>query len=102
MEMNESRASGGSPFKQMESRIKMQQKQTYNSIQHEKTIEMLSRINNEKMRRQEKIVHEMKKKQEKEIQKLVEIENNKSHLQLHRQSRANPLLKFNTKEIENL
>lgn len=61
---------------------------------------MLARLNKEKLRRQERIVEDMKKKQEKELQKLNEMEN-KSHIQLTRHDRQ-PLIKFNTKESENL
>jgi hypothetical protein len=48
----------------------VQQSRVYNAGQHEKTIEMLSRLNNEKIKRQERIVHDMKRKQEQEIKKL--------------------------------
>ena len=52
-----------------ESRLKKQDN-SYNVAQHEKTVEMLSRLNGEKMKRQERAVMEMKRKQEAEIRKL--------------------------------
>lgn len=54
----------------IESRITFKQNNAYNVMQHEKTMEMLSRLNNEKMRRQEKMVNELRKKQEMEIRNL--------------------------------
>ena len=41
---------------------------------------MLTRINNEKLKRQERIVNQMKQKQESELKKVQEIERNKSKI----------------------
>ena len=61
------------PLRQADSRARIQQQQAYNPSQHEKTLEMLGRLNNEKLRRHEKIVDSMKRKQQLEMDKLVQI-----------------------------
>lgn len=63
-------------------------------------MEMLTRLNNEKLKRQEKIVTTMKRKQELELRKLEELEKNKSKVQLERQSRVMRII--NKKETEKL
>lgn len=43
-------------FRGIESRLNLKQSNTYNLVQHERNIQMLTKINNEKMKRQERIV----------------------------------------------
>jgi hypothetical protein len=83
-----------SRFRDVESRINIQNSQTYNLVQHERNVEMLSRLNNERMRRQEKLVGDMRRKQESEMRKLEEIERNRSQMQLSRQLRPVTLSKL--------
>ena len=56
-------------------------------------MEMLSKISNEKMRRQEKIVSDMKRKQQTELHQLELIEKNRSNLQQSRPARNMQLLR---------
>ena len=44
-------------------RLRNQNQDAYNVSQHTKAVEMLERINNEKMKRQEKIAKDLKRKQ---------------------------------------
>ena len=55
------------------SRASPKNQDAYNVSQHTKAVEMLERINNEKMKRQEKIVKDLKRKQNMQLRKVTEI-----------------------------
>lgn len=63
---------------------------------------MLSRINNEKMRRQEKLVNDLKKKQEFELKTIQQLEKNKSAIFNERQEKLAIFRSINKKETEKL